>query len=324
MIDFLKKMLLGALVLVLGAAPGAAEIVDRIVAVVNEDIITLSDLNTAFEPYQRRIEQTLSGAERDKVIAEGRREILNQLVDGKLIEQQAKRSGITVKDDEVDQTINDILKRRNVSMAEFLKVLEREGETMESYRHDIRNQLLRQRLIRREVQSKIVVSDEEIGEYYRQHREDYEGKEAVRVRQIFIPIPRGSDDRAVKRLREEAEEVRRKIVAGEPFELFAAKYAPNQSLAAAGGDIGFIERGAVLPEVEEAAFRLKVDEVSGVIAVENGFYILKVTDKRGAGLKPIQEVRQEIVAKIEEKKMARRFDEWMAEVRKKAYIEIRL
>jgi len=324
MIDFLKKMLLGALVLVLGAAPGAAEIVDRIVAVVNEDIITLSDLNTAFEPYQRRIEQTLSGAERDKVIAEGRREILNQLVDGKLIEQQAKRSGITVKDDEVDQTINDILKRRNVSMAEFLKVLEREGETMESYRHDIRNQLLRQRLIRREVQSKIVVSDEEIGEYYRQHREDYEGKEAVRVRQIFIPIPRGSDDRAVKRLREEAEEVRRKIVAGEPFELFAAKYAPNQSLAAAGGDIGFIERGAVLPEVEEAAFRLKVDEVSGVIAVENGFYILKVTDKRGAGLKPIQEVRQEIVAKIEERKMARRFDEWMAEVRKKAYIEIRL
>lgn len=310
--------------MVLGAAPGAAEIVDRIVAVVNEDIITLSDLNTAFEPYQRRIEQTLSGAERDKVIAEGRREILNQLVDGKLIEQQAKRSGITVKDDEVDQTINDILKRRNVSMAEFLKVLEREGETMESYRHDIRNQLLRQRLIRREVQSKIVVSDEEIGEYYRQHREDYEGKEAVRVRQIFIPIPRGSDDRAVKRLREEAEEVRRKIVAGEPFELFAAKYAPNQSLAAAGGDIGFIERGAVLPEVEEAAFRLKVDEVSGVIAVENGFYILKVTDKRGAGLKPIQEVRQEIVAKIEEKKMARRFDEWMAEVRKKAYIEIRL
>ncbi|MCX7635574.1 MAG: peptidyl-prolyl cis-trans isomerase, partial [Syntrophales bacterium] len=253
-----------------------------------------------------------------------RRAILNRLIDGKLIEQQAKRSGMTVKDEEVMESIRDILKRRNVSMAEFIKVLEREGETFESYKKDIHDQMLRQRIIRREVQAKIVVSDEEIGDYYGKHREEYEGKEAVRLKQILLPLSNPSDEAARQKAREEARAMRAKIMGGEPFEVFAAKYAPTPALAEAGGDIGFVEKGHLDTEVEAVAFRLPIGEVSDVIETSRGFLIIKVTDRRGAGLKSLADVRQEIIMKIEEQKMAQRFDLWIAEVRKKAHIEIRL
>lgn len=306
------------------AFPVRAEVVDRIVAIVNDDIITLSELNGAFDPYLKKIEERLKGREKEQMIAEGRKTVMDRLIESKLIEQQAKRSGMTVKDEEVMDSIKDILKRRNISMADFIKVLEREGETFESYKKDIHDQLLRQRLIRREIQSKVVVSDEEIGEYYSKHREEYEGKEAVRLRQILLPLPIASNEGTLRRLREEARAIREKIAAGEPFEMFAAKYAQTPALAAAGGDIGYIERGHLQHEVEEVAFHLKIDEVSEVIETEQGLLIIKVVDRRGAGLKSLADVRQEIVMKIEEQKMLQRFDTWIAEVKKKAYIEIRL
>src|SRR4030043_1681788 len=104
-----------------------------------------------------------------------------------LIEQEAKKTGgaIAVKDEEVMAALNQMLAKKNSSMDDFLKSLAREGKTLESAKKEIKSQMVRMRLLRREVQSKIIVSDEEIGEYYNQHREDYEGKEAVHIKEIF-------------------------------------------------------------------------------------------------------------------------------------------
>lgn len=301
---------------------GKAAIVDRIVAIVNEDIITLSELKDAFAPYRERLERTTPEAERPRATEEAMRFLLNRLIDNKLIEQQARKKGVVVRDDEVAGYISRLLENKKISLADFIKSLEEAGTNLERYKADLKADLLRNRLIRREIQTKIVISEDEIGEYYKNHREDYEGKEAVHLKQILIPIPPGSSEEKAAELKKIAEGIRERIEKGEPFELIADQYA-QQTAGQTGGDLGFIERGSMHAEVEEVAFRLPVGQVSPVIRSPAGFHIIMVAAKKGAGIKPLSEVRMEIVQKLEEKKMMERFDQWIDSYRKMSIIEIR-
>ncbi|MDI9569642.1 MAG: peptidyl-prolyl cis-trans isomerase [Pseudomonadota bacterium] len=305
------------------SVPAVGEVVDRIVAIVNDDVITLSELNESFDPYLKKIEAAMTGQERERMIAEGKATILKRMIDSKLIEQEAKRSGLVVKDDEVMGFIKDLLKNRNMQMSNLIESLNKEGLTFEGYKQELREQMMRQRLIRKEIRSKIVIADEEIGDYYRRHRDEYEGKEAVRLKQILIPASAMADDLARKRAREVAERALARIKDGESFEAVAAHFAQGAAIAS-GGDIGFVEKGSMLPEVEKIALSLDIGAVSPVIESHQGFYIIQVIDKRGAGLKPIAEVRHEIRMKLEDEKAAKRFDSWIAELRAKSLVEVKL
>jgi len=299
-----------------------AVVVDRIVAIVNEDIITLSELKEAFAPYRAHIERTTPEAERGRAIEEAMKFLLNRLINNKLIEQQAKKKGIVVRDDEVMGYISRLLEKKKVTLADFTKSLEEAGTNLERYKEELREDMLRNRLIRREIQTKIVISEEEIGEYYKKHREDYEGKEAVHLKQILLPILPGMSEEKIEVLRKTAEGIRERIEKGEPFEALAEQL--SQGLAAqAGGDLGFIERGSMHAEVEEVAFKLPVGQVSPVIKSPAGFHIILVVGKKGAGVKPLSEVRWEIIQKLEEAKMVERFDQWIESYRKMSLIEIR-
>jgi len=203
------------------------------------------------------------------------------------------------------------------------QALAKEGTTLEAYRNEIREQMVRMRILRRDVRSKIAISEEEIGAYYLKHREDYEGKEAVRIKQILLPYPGGLDEEGKKKLREQAETIRQRIIAGESFDLMAATYSQGPA-AAQGGDLGFIEKGLMLPEVDRVAFSLKQDEVSELVESSLGLHLLKLVDKRGAGVKPIEAVRQEIVDRLEEGKLEVKYEDWMEGLRKRSHIEIRL
>jgi parvulin-like peptidyl-prolyl isomerase len=167
------------------------------------------------------------------------------------------------------------------------------------------------------------VSEEEIGDYYIKHREAYEGKEAVSIRQILILFPKNSNENIKAKLREQMNAIHKRLQNGEPFDALAARYS-QEPAAATGGDIGFIEKGSMLPVVDSVAFRLKKDEISEVIESPVGFHIIKVIDKRGAGIKPIVSVREEIKFKIEQEKMDKKYEEWIKDLRSKAIIEIRL
>jgi len=299
-----------------------AEIMDRIVATVNGEVITLSELKSAFEPYLKRIEESYKADDKQKVIAENRMTMLNKLIDNILIDQQAKISGMVIQDTEVMESINDMLSRRKMKMDGLISELARENTTLEAYKKEVQGHLLRMRLLRRELKSKITISEEEIGDYYLKHREIYEGKEAVRIKQILILFPKNLDAQIKAKLKAEMDTIHKRLQNGESFDLLAAQY--SQGPAATGGDIGFIERGLMLPAVESVAFILKKDEISRVVESPLGFHIIKAIDKRGAGIKPIESVREEIKAKIEEDKMDKKYDEWIKELRSKSLIEIKL
>lgn len=314
------------LAIMLAAGAQAAEKLDRIVAVVNDDVITMAELNRAFAPYARSIEKTYQGANKEDVLRQNKETLLQRLIDQMLIEQEMKRADAAVaavKDEEVMNVISGMLARNNISMDDYVKKLAAEGTTLEMVKKEIKQQLMRMRLLRREVQSKILVTDEEIGHYYNEHRQDYEGKEAVRLKQILLPAPADGDKKTRESTREQARQLRDRILKGEPFELIAAQYSRAPG-ASQGGDIGFVERGVMLPEVERVAFGLAAGQMSDVIESEVGFHLIAVVDRRGAGLKPIADVRNEIKAKIEDEKVAKKYDEWIESIRKKSFIEVRL
>jgi parvulin-like peptidyl-prolyl isomerase len=245
------------------------------------------------------------------------------MIDNLLMEQQARKAGIAIQDQEVNSAIKDLLERRNFSQDDLRKMLEREGTTMEAYRKGVLDQLVRIRLVQREIKSQVAVSDEEIGEYYRKHREDYEGKDTVRIKQILLPLSKEDDPAAKEKLREDAEVIHKRLLAGEPFELLSAKYSQG-SAAAAGGDIGYIEKGMILHEVEEVAFGLPLNQISSIIESSIGFHIIQVIDRRGGGFKAIESVREEIREKIDQEKMEKKFGAWLEELRKRSHIEIKL
>lgn len=300
-----------------------AEVADRIVAVVNDEIITLSEMNKAFEPYRERLIAGYRGEDQKKALDDAKRSFLDRMVDNLLVEQEAKKTGIAVSDGEVEEAMRDIRAQHHLSEEEFLNLIAKEGMTPAEFKQNSREQLMRMKLIGRNIRSKVVVTDNEIGDYYVQHREEYEGKEAVRIRQILLMLPADANSEAKEKLRAEAEEIHKQLLAGKPFEELCAKFSRGPT-AKEGCDIGFIEKGSILPEVESVAFSMTTGRTSGVIESAVGFHIIQVTDRRGAGVKAIQNVRAEIKRKIENEKLEKKLEEWLKELRKKYNVEIRL
>jgi parvulin-like peptidyl-prolyl isomerase len=324
-VKFYKKIFLILWSLILLCAPAGAEVVDRIIAVVNDEIITLYEFNAAFEPYLKNIENTYKGNDKEAVIKQTRGVFLQRLIDNMLIEQEGKKSGtgIIIKDEEVMDVLRDIMAKQKLSMQDFLKNLAKEGNSLDSVKKEIRMQMMRARLLRREIKSKVMVSDEEIGEYYNKNRQDYEGKETVRIKQLLLLIPPNADKVATAKVRNGAVQLHKRIMDGESFDLLIVKYSQGPA-AAQGGDVGFVGRGTIIPEVEKVAFILPVGQISEVIESSVGFHIIQVVDKKGAGLKPIAAVREEIKTKLEDEKLDKKFEEWIASIRAKSHIEIKL
>lgn len=299
-----------------------AQMEDRIVAVVNNDVITLYELNKMVGAYADRIAQSSRQEDREKIMVEARKVIMDRMIDDMLVEQEAKKGGIIVKEDDVMASINNIMVRRGIKLETLKSSLLKEGSSFEVYKEEVKNHLMKMRLATREVRSKISVSDEEIGNYYSTHRDIYEGKEAVRLQQILLTLPKEADEETRNKLRAEAEAILVKLKGGEPFGLMAARFSQGPA-AQTGGDLGFVEKGTMLPAVDEVAFKLKEDELSSVIESPIGFHILKITDRRGKGIKPLTVVREEIKEEITNEKMEKKLQEWIQELRKKSYVEIK-
>jgi len=240
-VKFYKKIFLILWSLMFLCVPANAEVVDRIIAVVNDEIITLYEFNAAFEPYLQNIENNYKGNDKEALIKQTRAAFLQRLIDNILIEQEAKKSdaGIMVKDEEVMDVIRDIMAKQKLSMQDFLRNLAKEGNSLESVKKEIRMQMMRARLLRREIKSKVIVTDEEIGEYYDKHREDYEGKETVRIKQLLLLIPPNADKAAIVKVKNEAMQLHKRIMDGESFDLLIMKYSQGPA-AAQGGDVGYV------------------------------------------------------------------------------------
>ncbi len=305
------------------ASAGAA-MVDGIAAVVNGEVVTYYEVNQMLDAYIAGLPKTISDEEKANAIREAREGVVNRLINESLLVQEAARLGIVVQEEEVNASVQALLKRENLTLDRFKEVLLQEGGDYETYKKNVREHMMKMRVAAREINAKISISDDEVGEYYAKHRDTYEGREAVRMRQILFALPGEAKPEVRQTLLASAEAAAAKWKGGAPFEEVLKEAVARGAQSSAGDDTGYIEKGVMMPEVDQVAFSLKVDEISDVIATSAGYHIIQVLDKRGAGLKPLTAVRDEIREEIFRAKTNEKMEEWVAELRKKAYIDIKM
>jgi peptidyl-prolyl cis-trans isomerase SurA len=309
-----------AFLLFAAATPSWGEIVDRVIAVVNDDVITRYELESTVELALNRYGQSIPPGERERIAGEARKVLLDRMIDDLLLRQEAKRMGITVRDEDITKAIQESLQRRKMSTEDLQQALVKEGSSYEKYRESTRGDLIKMRIMQREIRPRISVTTEEIGLFYQEHRDEYEGKLMVRLQMILLPVPDGGDPAVKEQQRVKAQDILKRTRAGEPFEALANEFTPART----GGDIGYVEKGSLNPAIEEVAFGLKPGEMSDVIETPQGLYIIRALDRRGGGSLSAKATREDVEERLYRDKMEKKYAEWLAERRQKAHVDIRL
>lgn len=295
----------------------SAEVVERIVAVVNDEIITEQDLQITMAPVAAQYHTLYSGPELQDRLKDARRNFLQNVIEDKLILSEAKRRQVIVKDDEVDAMMADV-RNKFPSREIFLKSLEEQGLTEKKLWNRFRDQLLTQKLVAFEVKSKVSVSPGDVSEYYKTHPEEFVEGDKVRLQQILIRVGNRSGEEA----RAFAESLILQVKEGKPFEELARTYSEGAE-AKDGGEMGWVEKGQLMGEIEEEIFVLEESQVTPPIKSSLGFHIFKVIEKKKFAVRPISEVRNKIVEVIFKEKLRVRLESWIQNLKKNAYISIR-
>jgi len=301
-----------------------AVIVDRIVAIVNGDVITLSELERRAAPIlQKYITPDMPPEQR----AEARREILArvlpQMIDDKLVDEEIRQLGISVKESEVDGVVQRMCRDSGITIEEFRDRLAQQGMTLEEYKEQVKKQIERARLVNSQVQQKIVITDEQVKEYLRKRKggSSQYGGPYYRIEQILI-VPRGSDGYAKQEARRRAEEALKELRAGAGFEQVARKYS---DAGPDGLSLGVFSMDEMAPVLRNAIEGLEPGEYSEIIETPLGFQILKlagVSNSKEEEFDPM--VMEETREKLYNMEMDSRFQEWLNELRAKSAIRILL
>lgn len=299
------------------------EIVERIVAVVNNDVITLSELEEAGSRMFEQVQQSSLPAEKEEKLQKARRAVLDQLIENKLLEQEIKNKKVEVTERDVDAAIQQILQQNQANEEQMKAMLAKEGITLSTYRRRLHDELGKLRLINREIKSKIVIKEEDLRKIYQDNLAKFTDPAEVKVQQIFFGIPQLATEAEVASIRQGALSILEKARSGEDFAELAGKYSQGPE-AHEGGVLGFFKHNELRPELEESAFKLQVGEVSGLIKSPEGFHILRVLERKGGEPKPFAEVQNQIRDEMMQAESEKQFQEWMKALKAKAYIEIRL
>ncbi len=299
-----------------------AKVVDRIIAVVNDDIITLYELNQKLTPYANRIKALeYSGEQERKMLFKVRENVLNQLIDQKIEDQEIRRFKIAISEEDVDKTIERMKKANFYTDEDIRSALARDGLTMEMYRKEIKEQILRSRLINIQVKSKIVITEEDIKAYYKSHQDMYSGKKKYHLHNIIMLVPSNADVDKKLKIKEKLEAVMDKLKSGQPFEKMAQIYSESPQ-ASDGGDLGLFTLDQLSPVLRQVIEKTAPGKFTPVIDTDQGyqiFFVQKIVKTPGRSLK---EVSSDIEKKLYDEIVNEKFKGWIEDLRKKSVIKI--
>jgi peptidyl-prolyl cis-trans isomerase SurA len=303
--------------------PSQSEVLDRIVALVNNEVITLSELEQAGRNVFEEVRQNTPAREQATQLKSAHEEILDQLIENKLLEQEMRNKKIEVSDRDVDMAIQDIMKENKLNENELKIALAKNGMTYSIYRQQLRNDIGKMRLVTREIKSKIVIKEEDLRKKYSENLKEYTEPLMVKVQQIFLPFSPGATEEEISAIRQEAQDILERARKGEDFSKLAATYSRGPE-AKEGGVLGFFKPEELKPEMKEAVIKLSSGAVSDLIRSSEGFHILRVMERRGGEPKPFVEVQNKIRNEMIQAESERQFKDWMKALKAKAYIEVRL
>jgi peptidyl-prolyl cis-trans isomerase SurA len=304
-----------AIALFLAAAlPARAEVVNRVVATIDGEPVTLYELQSFSEQARRRAGAT-------EVATADQRAMLDELVLEKILRKQVEAQGVSATDAQIDAYIASIRDRNHLTDAQLREALSQQGLTWEQYRAQVRADIERAALINKEIRTKVNVSPEEVERYYNEHIAEYGTPDRVHARLISRLVPAGATPEQRAAVRAEAERIRKLAASGKDFAELA-KTSSEGPGADEGGDLGEIARGQMQAEFDKAAFALKPGEVSDVIETESGFHIFKLEQRVGEAHQPIAEVKDDIREKLYRENLEERYERWLkTDLRARYHVE---
>ena len=285
-----------------------AKLEDRIVAIVNSDLIMLSEVKRELAPERARLEKQYRGEDLSRRLQMAEAMALTAMIERRLQLQEAKAKSVEVGDQEVKQAVKQLIQQGE-------KIDEKDPASLKS----VRDQLTLLRVVDREVRSGVMVADPEMKRYYQEHRDRFALPEEYTLSQILIK-PRSSDD--VGDAKAKAGDVMTQLKQGTSFEDLALQYSDGPT-ASRGGRLGLVRQGELLPAIERGVANLVPGGISDVIESPEGLHIVRLDDKKRKQFRPFEEVRQEIQALVFQQKSEDMFQAWLADLKNKAYIEIK-
>jgi len=307
------------------AAQTKSAVVEEIVARVNNDIITREDLEHAHASLEGEAHDACPACTPEQLrqqVAEKDKDLLRDLIDQSLLTQRAKDQGINV-DTEVIKRLDGIRVQNKLPSMEALETeITKSGQDFEEFKSQLRDQMLTQELIRKEVGSKIIISHDEIVKYYNEHKAEFVRPETVVLREIFVSTE-GKPDADIPALRKKAEGLRDRILNnGEDFGEFAKRYSDSPT-APQMGELGTFQRSQLDPKIAEKVFALNRSQMTDVMETKTGFEILQVRERYEAGEQPLDKVDPEISNKLYEEKMEPGLRAYLEMLREDSYVQIK-
>lgn len=308
-------------------ALAADTVVEEIVARVNNQIISRTEFQRSKEQLRQDARQQ-DPANADKIVAERDKDVLRDLIDQQLLIQRGKDLGITA-DTQLVKKLDEMRKQMNLeSMEDLEKAAQSQGVSFEDFKQNLRNQIITQQVIAREVSQKLTITKEEEAKFYQDHKGEMEQPEEIRLSELLVSTAsKGSADASTDEQRDaaaaaKAKDLQDQIQKGASFEDIAKKNSDGPS-AAQGGDLGYFRRGTLAKELEDKTFAMKPGDVSEVIRTKQGYVILKVVEHQQAGIPPMSEIEPKVQDALYMEKLQPALRAYLQHLREDSFIKIK-
>jgi peptidyl-prolyl cis-trans isomerase SurA len=313
--------------LIVPLSPGFANVVDRSVAIVNDDTITLSEVNELGHSFFKKISAETPPDRLAEALYQARLTVIDKLIEKKLLIQEAKKLQIQVSEQDVDNAVQRILTNNKTTIEQFRKELHSMGMTEKQYRDELRDQILSSKLINYEVRTKVVIPEDKVLDYYHTHyTEEAEGG-GYYLQQIGslwdTPLADGSVATR-EAARTKIQKAHRLAQEGKDFQELARQYS-DLPTGKDGGDLGLFQKDELASSILQAITGLESGDISPIVESSNGYSFFKVvaTEQGKAVTKaPYESVKDQIREKLAQQAMEARFKQWLKSIRDGAYIKI--
>ena len=294
----------------LAALPATAEVVNKIVALVDGDPITAHEVRRYGE------ERRAANAPYDQ--------LLDAVITEKLIEKEIASRKIVAKKEDVDKYLQEVMIKNKLTEDQFQKALKQQGTSLDDYRKRIKGEMERSALVGQSMhEDPPEVTDADIERYYNEHKEAFATKSAVTVSDIFFPFQQGMTQQDALRVVEQAKQVKAMADKGQPFAALARRYSQGPG-AENGGLLGTFKRGEMAPQLEQIAFAMPIGEVSQPIVGPTGVHLMRIDSAQTNGPRiELDQVKEEIRVALHNQAMDKRFRDWIAKnLKSKHHIEV--
>ena len=295
----------------------AAETCNRVVAIVNDDVVTLHELNKKMKELTGLAPEDLRFQDEERYL-QTRRDVLEHIINDRIAQEKIRELGIEVSEEHVDAAIERVKKDNKLTQEDLVAGLKREGMTYESYRQKMKRDLQSYKLINYEVKSKIIVRDEDIAAYYEENKDTFNSEGQVRLAGIFLLREDPEDEQELEALTKKGEAILARLEQGEGFGDLARAFSQGPGIEE-GGDLGTFKLSDLDPGLGKIVKGIPAGGVSGLIIASNGIQILKVVEKQGGGSQSLEEMRDAIYDILYRQEMDEIYAAWIKELRESTY-----